>query len=773
MTLAPALQPPDARRGALTALAVLLLLGAARPAEAEPPLTCERIPDLIVHYLQKHITFHYPNDELRRRVVDSYMRKLDPAKTLYLRSEADKLEKSLHGVLLDLNDGDCKVLEAVHQDLPKRYKKWEDFVREFVSAEDYEIDSAATLVLDAEKRPRPATLEDQYALYANLAHFQMANYAVAISSELAAETEKEADEAGEEPVSESDQTSETNEEAGPTVGDMDGADEEPDSAAAETASEATDDDPKVETVVDEMVETVDDETVETVDDETVETVETVLVPTTEVLDKARKKLIHRQELITQRATDLTIEDVYSDFLDAFARALDPHSNYLPQEVFEDFRIGMELSLEGIGVKLSYRDGFSVVEDIIPGGAADRVDVLEKRDKIIAVAQEGGEFVDVIDMDLRDVVRKIRGKRGTTVHLTVLRNEKERIEVSIVRDKINLEEQAASLRIEELEIDGETFKLGLLELPSFYGDKNPSKRQSSRDVRTLLKEAKKKKVDGVMLDLSRNGGGLLDNAVEIAGLFVAEGGVVAVKDTYGKLQVMRDPDDSIAYDGPLVVMTSRVSASASEIVAGAMQDYRRAVLIGDDHTFGKGTVQSMVQLPPGLGALKVTTQLFFRPGGVSTQHEGVESDVRIPATFNVDDFGEKHQPYSLEAQQVAPFVEVESQGGSASAWPAITDELVGELVRRSQGRVAANEDFQKLEADLAEVRQRGGVVHVKDILTRDSDDEASEQANTDAQDEDEQPLTSHQTEGLYILADYVAVGRQLLADNRRPEAEQPN
>ncbi|MEE2665869.1 MAG: S41 family peptidase [Myxococcota bacterium] len=768
MNLAPALQSPGGRLGALTALAALLLLGAGGPAAAEPPLSCERIPELIVHYLQKHITFHYPNDELRRRVVDSYMRKLDPAKTLYLRDEADQLEKSLHGVLLDLNDGDCKVLEAIHQDLPKRYQLWEEFVREFVSAEGYQIDPSATLVLDAEKRPRPATRDQQHALLANLAHFQMANYAVAVSSELAAEAASEAEETSEtdeEAASESDETGAIDEQAEADE-EAAGADEE--AAEAEADEEAAAAEAEADGEAASEVNADGEAT-----DLAAAASETVLVPTPEILEKARKKLIHRQELITQRARDLTIEDVYSDFLDAFARALDPHSNYLPQEVFEDFRIGMELSLEGIGVKLSYRDGFSVVEDIIPGGAADRVDVLEKRDKIIAVAQEGGEFVDVIDMDLRDVVRKIRGKRGTTVHLTVLRDEKERLEVSIVRDKINLEEQAASLRIEELEVDGEPFKLGLLELPSFYGDKNPSKRQSSRDVRKLLKQAKKKKVDGVMLDLSRNGGGLLDNAVEIAGLFVEEGGVVAVKDTYGKLQVMRDPDDSIAYDGPLVVMTSRVSASASEIVAGAMQDYRRAVLIGDDHTFGKGTVQSMVQLPPGLGALKVTTQLFFRPGGVSTQHEGVESDVRIPATFNVDDFGEKHQPYSLEAQQVAPFVEVESQGNAGSAWPAITDELVRELVRRSQGRVAASEEFQKIEADLAEVRERGGVVHVKDILTRDADDAASEQASADAEDDDEQPLTSHQTEGLYILADYVAVGRQLLADNRRPEAEQPN
>jgi carboxyl-terminal processing protease len=720
------------------------------PAGADPALSCKRIPELIVHYLQKHIRFHYPNDELRQRVVDSYMRKLDPAKTLYLRGEADRLEKALQGVLLDLNDGDCKVLNSIHEDLPKRYEAWEAFVRDYVSKEGYEIDPSATLVLDAEKRPRPATRAEQHALYANLIHFQMANYVVSLTEEEAAREESEEASVTADPATDGangsadDEAEETNTAQAKADGPTDATPPEAD-ATIVTEVEA---EPGSDVVEAELIEA-----------------------SPAVLAKAGKKLIHRQELVTQRSRELTQDDIYADFLDAFARALDPHSNYLPMEVFEDFRIGMELSLEGIGVKLSYRDGYSVVEEIIPGGAAARLDELEPRDKIIAVAQDGGEFVDVIDMDLRDVVRKIRGKRGTKVHLTVLRDEKERLLVTIVRDKINLESQAASLRVEEVEVSDQKFKLALIELPSFYGDKNPAKRQSSRDIRKLLKEAQQQGVDGVVFDLSRNGGGLLENAVEIAGLFVEDGGVVAVKDTYGKLQVMHDPDDAIVYDGPLVVMTSRVSASASEIVAGAMKDYQRAVLIGDDHTFGKGTVQSMVQLPPGLGALKVTTQLFFRPGGVSTQHEGVASDVLIPATFNVDDFGEKYQPYSLEAQQVAPFVQAESRGDSATAaWPPITGPLLSELSRRSAERVEANEEFQKFEENIAEARARGGVVHVKDILTRDNEED---ELHAKEDDTEEEPLSVHQLEALQILADYVAVGRQLLADNRAGGAKHAN
>ena len=331
------------------------------------------------------------------------------------------------------------------------------------------------------------------------------------------------------------------------------------------------------------------------------------------MPEAKEKLIHRYELMTRRAKEQTETDVYAIFLDSFASALDPHSNYLSPEADEDFQIEMTLSLEGIGVALSSQDGYSVVERIVPGGATDKLGVLETKDKIIAVSQEGGEPVDIIDMDLRDVVRLIRGKRGTKVHLTVLRQSEgtQRLNITIVRDRIDLEDAAAKLRFEILPVPQQTLdegeaaqeplKLAVLELPKFYGGRKASDRQSERDMRKLLEDVKEEKADGLLLDLSRNGGGGLDNSVAIAGLFIADGGIVAVKSDGNRIQVLPDPDASIVFDGPLVVLTSRVSASASEIVAGAMKDYRRAVLVGDDHTFGKGTVQSLHPLPPTLGA----------------------------------------------------------------------------------------------------------------------------------------------------------------------------
>jgi carboxyl-terminal processing protease len=305
----------------------------------------------------------------------------------------------------------------------------------------------------------------------------------------------------------------------------------------------------------------------------------------EPLDEAKKKLIHRYELMTRRAQETKRDEIYARFLDAFSTSLDPHSSYLSPDNLEDFKIHMGLSLEGIGAVLSSRDGYTVVEEIVPGGSAAKEGTLKPKDKVIAVAQdEKGEMVDVIDMDLRDVVRMIRGKKGSVVRLSLLRQgaTTERYTVRLVRDKINLEEQAAKLRFEEVKSGDRTYKLAVLDLPSFYGDKDAGARQATDDVQKLLKEARAAKADGLLLDLSRNGGGLLDYAVKITGFFIGKGGVVAVGDSQSRTQVLDDPDETIQWSGPLVVLTSRVTASAAEILAGAVKDYRRGVIVGDDH-----------------------------------------------------------------------------------------------------------------------------------------------------------------------------------------------
>jgi carboxyl-terminal processing protease len=449
----------------------------------------------------------------------------------------------------------------------------------------------------------------------------------------------------------------------------------------------------------------------------------------EKLPEAKRLLAHRYELRTKRLRELPQWEIYSIFLDSFATALDPHSNYLSPEAVEDFRISMSLSLEGIGVALSERDGYSVVERIIPGGAADRIEKgLEPNDKIIAVAEDGGEAVNIVDMPLREAVSLIRGKKGTKVHLTVLRqgDETQRFPLAIVRDKIDLAEQAASLRFETRERHGKPFKLAIIDLPSFYGDADPGQRQCTDDVENLLKQVKEAKADGLLLDLSRNGGGLLEHAVKISGFFIRKGEVVGVQNSRGQLSVLSDRDERILYTGPMVVHVSRVSASASEILAGALKDYHRAVITGDDHTFGKGTVQTVTPLPPGLGALKITTARFFRPGGQSTQNDGVASDVVIPSLLATDDLGERHQPFALSGEKIPPlFGSFANAIGPEDAGSQVSGTALASLVRSSSERVAKSHEFEEVREKLAEAKAHEGLIRLADIIKEREDAKAGD------------------------------------------------
>ena len=485
----------------------------------------------------------------------------------------------------------------------------------------------------------------------------------------------------------------------------------------------------------------------------------------ETLDEAKKRIIHRYELRTKRLRELDPVDLYSGFLDSFALSLDPHSNYLSAEVLEDFRISMSLSLEGIGVALAERDGYSVVERIIPGGAADQLDEgLRPKDKIIAVAEDGGDPINIIDMPLRDAVSLIRGKKGTRVHLTVLRQSEktERFPVSIVRDTIDLAEQAAKLRFETREVEGQTYKLAVIDLPSFYGDSDPSRRQCTDDLEKLLAQVKEAGADGLVLDLSRNGGGLLEHAVKISGFFLRKGEVVGVEDGTGELKVLSDRDERILYAGPMVVHTSRLSASASEILAGALKDYRRAVLTGDDHTFGKGTVQTVTPLHPGQGALKITTAMFFRPGGQSTQNDGVLSHVTIPSLLAAEDFGEGTQEYALDSRQIAPFLSSYANAiGPEDRYSRVSEAVLEEVARRSKERVERSEEFAKIREQIREVAENNGRVRLSDILKEQANAKA-ENGNGDApasEEAAEDELTPQVEEALNVLADLVALTRR--------------
>ena len=450
------------------------------------------------------------------------------------------------------------------------------------------------------------------------------------------------------------------------------------------------------------------------------------------LAAAKKKQIHRYELQTMRVVEQNPTQLITASAEAFARALDPHTSYLTSKNLEDLQIHMNLSLEGIGAALSSDTGFTVIEELIPGGGAEKTGLLKPKDKIIAVAQEGEMPVDVIDMALRDVITMIRGKKGTRVTLTILRqaDRQERFNVTIMRDKIDMKEQEAKITYEIRKVNGRQYRFGIIDLPSFYGGEKSGK-SSYEDVKKLLEGAKRQKVDGIVLNLSRNGGGLLEEAVRLTGLFIGEGGIVAVKDSQGRVKILANgsaapgkeyekhtiitapADDFRAlYMGPLVVLTSRLSASASEIVAGALQDYRRAVIVGSDHTYGKGSVQTLLPLPWELGAMKITTGLYFLPGGKSTQKTGVMADVRLPGWLELEDIAEAALDYPLPAQVISPFMG--ARGNAAPQWKPVDETMIEALVSKSQGRVAKDAKFAKIIKENKEAADKKDIIQLDDF-----------------------------------------------------------
>lgn len=444
------------------------------------------------------------------------------------------------------------------------------------------------------------------------------------------------------------------------------------------------------------------------------------------LEEAKQQIIRNYERAFKKVQEFKKEDLLSSYLDSFARALDPHSSYLSADALEDFEIQMRLSLEGIGATLSSQDGFTVIEQLIPGGAADASGKLKPKDRIIAVAQgKDAPFQNVIEMELRDVVKLIRGPKGTEVKLKILRKntkEPQRFELVLNRDKIKLEDEAAAITYVDREVGGQKMKIGLLNLPSFYADNRKNGPSAAGDMKKLLADANKNKADAIVLDLSNNGGGSLRDAVDIAGLFFGTGNVVKQSQRVTSeldqvnYETLRDTDSTVDWAGPLVVLTSRVSASASEIVSGTLQDYHRAIIVGGDHTFGKGSVQSVEYLPLGLGAIKMTVGMFFTPGGESTQHRGVDGDIVYPSGYALDEIGEKTLDYSLPPKKIKEFISPTAFVTEGSGkWLQVSKESIKKLKDKSLARVAEAKEFKKIKDDLDKIKKRGKMIVVGDLV----------------------------------------------------------
>lgn len=429
--------------------------------------------------------------------------------------------------------------------------------------------------------------------------------------------------------------------------------------------------------------------------------------------EAKDKLKRRYTNFARRMKQFSSDDVLEYYLTSFTTAYDPHTTYMSPSSLENFEIQMRLELDGIGAKLQDVDGYTVVKEIVPGGAAAKDARLKPEDKVLAVGQgESGEMTDVVDMRLSDVVDLIRGKRDTVVRLKVLpATGGEPVVYNITRARIELKDSEARSEIIEAgtKNNGQSFKIGFIDLPSFYMDmEGARKRQenfksTTRDVKKILETFQTKGVDAVVLDLRKNGGGSLTEAINLTGLFIDQGPIVQVKDADGNVQHYDDLEAGTSWDGPLVVLISKFSASASEIFAGAIQDYNRGLIVGDHTTHGKGTVQSLLDLgrqlfrglgglgTPKLGALKLTMQQFYRPNGDSTQNRGVLSDIELPSITTHLDVAESDLDYAMKFDKV-PSVEYKRVN---YLQPAVVDQLR----RRSMERRANSTDFQKVDKDI--------------------------------------------------------------------------
>jgi carboxyl-terminal processing protease len=430
----------------------------------------------------------------------------------------------------------------------------------------------------------------------------------------------------------------------------------------------------------------------------------------ETWTKATETLKERYERSYKRITQLTAEDVFEFYMNAVAHNMDPHSSYLSPRQSEEYRIQMSLSYDGIGASLQLDGDYVQVTDIIPGGPAQIDGQLKRQDRITAVGEASGEPVDVIGWRLDDVVQKIRGPGGTRVRLKILPagaapGSPEKT-IELVRNKINLDEQRAKKNLLEIPFNGRNYRIGIIDVPSFYQDFAARSRgdddymSTSRDVTRLIEEFKAEGgIDALVMDLRANGGGHLSEATELSGLFIERGPIVQLRETRGTIQQLDDPSPTAIYGGPLAVLVDRYSASASEIFAAAIQDYDRGVIIGQQ-TFGKGSVQNLFPLDRLMrgtdnGQLTLTIGKYYRVTGESTQHRGVIPDIELPSMVDTETVGESTRETALPWDRIQP-----TRFRPAPALTAAIDDLRAHQVARA----TSDPDFGYLLSDVAAVRE---------------------------------------------------------------------
>ena len=648
-------------------------------------LNCSYVYDIQSKYLDLHInfsnfdkkqkSFQVKLSQLESRLKDKFIKALDLDKINFTVSDVRDINKWMTGILSQVKDKNCSNLDRIYNLYYKRISERVTFAKKYLSS--FVLDPSTNIVLDSKKRTRAKTRKQMNDFYGRYIQYQMANAIVASSSEEYTEKIKEAREN--------------------VLRNYDGMKKRVESWSVNLSA-----------------------------------------------DQKRKCLMRKA--VGGRISFCKPYKWYSVYLDSFARSLDPHSGYLSQEDHEDFEINMRLSLEGIGATLQTQYGHTIIDRLVPGGAAARSGKLKPKDKILAVGQSVKKMVNIFDMDLRDVVSLIRGKKGTPVYLKILRAE-EKVEknkiftVRVIRDRINLRDQAASIFYFDRKSGKENKKIAVITIPSFYGEGRSGGRSVSDDIKTLLSEAKKNKIDGIVLDLSNNGGGSLSEAIQVAGLFFAKGNVVRqlVKTKNGdRYLTLSDMDSDIYYSGPLVVLVNRVSASASEIVSGALQAYKRAVVVGGDHTFGKGSIQSVEPLRAGFGSIRVTIGLFFIPNGFSTQLKGVSSDINFPSIYSNNEIGEKKLDYVLPEKKIPGFISKSAYVYKGmDKWEPISNGAIRWLKEQSSLRINKDKKFSEIKENIAKLelkRKKGYKISVAEIFDEaKKEKEENEKENSESEE----------------------------------------
>ncbi|MFJ2985589.1 MULTISPECIES: carboxy terminal-processing peptidase [unclassified Pseudomonas] len=501
----------------------------------------------------------------------------------------------------------------------------------------------------------------------------------------------------------------------------------------------------------------------------------------------QETLTKRYKNQLSRLDQTRAEDIFQAYINTFAQSYDPHTNYLSPDNAENFDINMSLSLEGIGAVLQSDNDQVKIVRLVPAGPAAKTKQVAPADKIIGVAQGNKEMVDVVGWRLDEVVKLIRGPKGSVVRLEVIpasnapSDQTSKI-VSITREAVKLEEQAAKKSVLKLKQAGRDYKLGIIEIPAFYLDfkayraGDPEYKSTTRDVKKLLTELQKEKVDGVVIDLRNNGGGSLQEATELTSLFIEKGPTVLVRNSDGRVDVLEDENPGAFYKGPLALLVNRLSASASEIFAGAMQDYHRALIIGGQ-TFGKGTVQTIQ--PLNHGELKLTLAKFYRVSGQSTQHQGVLPDIDYPSIIDTKEIGESALPEAMPWDTIRPVVKPaadpfkpfltqlkaqhEARSDKDAEFTYIRDRLALTKKLMDEKTVSLNEQDRRARHDEIEAKQLAlentrrkakGEEPLKELKKEDEDALPTEDENTKPEDD------AYLSETGRILIDYLSASTKV-------------